>query len=396
MVTTSRLEERVAPSANAISASIDAKRLDEPFTSPYLTEQIITYIGNKRALLGFISSGVERVRSRLGRERISSFDVFAGSGIVSRFLATVSERLTACDLELYAAILNRCYLSDRRQVDQGLVRSWIDRMNEAARTSPIDGVISELYAPVDDECIRAGERVFYTRRNARYLDTARQVIDRAPDLIRDHLLAPLLYVASVHANTAGVFKGFYKDRRTGIGQFGGTGRDALKRICKPLEIPYPLHIDHVCACTVRHGDANAIARETEEVDLAYIDPPYNQHPYGSNYFMLNLIAENRRPRSLSPVSGIPSDWTRSDYNKRSLASSALENLVRTLRARFLLVSFNSEGFIDKDEMLALLGTVGRVEVLETPYFAFRGSRNLASRSLRTTEYLFLVDKRRPR
>ena len=360
--------------------------------STYLTEQIITYIGNKRALLRFIGDGVARVQARLGRERLRSIDVFAGSGVVSRLLTTVSQRLTACDLEPYSAILNRCYLSNRHEVDESLVRGWIDRMNELATRAPIDGLIASLYAPANDQRIRPGERVFYTSRNARYLDSARHLVDQAPAHIRDHLLAPLLYVASVHANTAGVFKGFYKDRRTGIGQFGGTGRDSLLRICRPLAIPYPIYHDHACASTVRQGDANAIVRAHDEVDLAYIDPPYNQHPYGSNYFMLNLLADYQPPRSISAISGIPADWQRSDYNKRGLARAALEDLVRTLRARFLLVSFNSEGFIAKDDMLALLGSVGRVEVLETPYVAFRGSRNLASRSLRTTEYLFLVEK----
>ena len=53
------------------------------------------------------------------------------------------------------------------------------------------------------------------------------------------------------------------------------------------------------------------------VDVAYLDPPYNQHPYGSNYFMLNLLASGREPAAeeLSQVSGIPKNWNRSHYNK---------------------------------------------------------------------------------
>ena len=37
------------------------------------------------------------------------------------------------------------------------------------------------------------------------------------------------------------------------------------------------------------------SREYADLDLAYFDPPYNQHPYGSNYFMLNLLVHYRRP-----------------------------------------------------------------------------------------------------
>ncbi|MDR0684304.1 MAG: DNA adenine methylase [Spirochaetaceae bacterium] len=40
-----------------------------------------------------------------------------------------------------------------------------------------------------------------------------------------------------------------------------------------------------------NGDSNKIINNIPEVDLAYLDPPYNQHPYGSNYFMLNLILD---------------------------------------------------------------------------------------------------------
>ena len=52
----------------------------------FLSEQIITYIGNKRALLEFIGKGLEIVQNRLGKKKLVSADLFAGSGIVSRYL----------------------------------------------------------------------------------------------------------------------------------------------------------------------------------------------------------------------------------------------------------------------------------------------------------------------
>ncbi len=129
----------------------------------------------------------------------------------------------------------------------------------------------------------------------------------------------------------------------------------------------------------------------DAVDLAYIDPPYNQHPYGSNYFMLNLINGYVRPLEISPVSGIPVDWNRSSYNKRNLASKAFMEMIYVIKAKYLLVSYNSEGFF-VDEMLTMLRDVGSVEMTETQYNAFRGSRNLRNRSIHTKEYLFLVSK----
>jgi adenine-specific DNA-methyltransferase len=106
--------------------------------------------------------------------------------------------------------------------------------------------------------------------------------------MKDLLLGPLLSEASVHANTAGVFKGFYKNRHTGVGQFGGSGSDALTRILGRIVLEVPVLSLFECEYEVFQEDANALVHKLRGLDLAYIDPPYNQHPYGSNYFMLNL------------------------------------------------------------------------------------------------------------
>ena len=128
--------------------------------------------------------------------------------------------------------------------------------------------------------------------------------------------------------------------------------------------------------------------------MAYFDPPYNQHPYGSNYFMLNLLAEYKRPdlEKISRVSGIPKDWNRSAYNKKNKVMEVFAQLVKEVKAKYLLVSFNSEGFISKDEMIDLLSSCGKVQVLESEYNTFRGSRNLSGRDIHVKEYLFLVKK----
>ena len=94
--------------------------------------------------------------------------------------------------------------------------------------------------PKDESEITKDDRVFYTTTNARRLDNYRRMIDRILPDFRDLLLGPLLSTASVHSNTAGVFKGFYKDRITGVGQYGGTGLDALKRIKGKIKIEMPV------------------------------------------------------------------------------------------------------------------------------------------------------------
>src|ERR1019366_7638156 len=78
---------------------------------------------------------------------------------------------------------------------------------------------------------------------------------------------------------------------------------------------------------VHQTDANVLVREVGGFDVAYFDPPYNQHPYGSNYFMLNLLLSYEEPRETSRVSGIPTSWQRSDYNVRSKALARLSELI---------------------------------------------------------------------
>jgi len=190
-----------------------------------------------------------------------------------------------------------------------------------------------------------------------------------------------------------VFKGFYKNRRTQAGQFGGSGSDALGRILGTIVLDVPVLSRFECEIEVFKRDANALARELGDLDVAYLDPPYNQHPYGSNYFMLNLIANYRRPAEVSAVAGIPTDWQRSGYNVRSRSLPLLCDLAETIDSRFLLVSFNDEGFIAPAEMRAMLERLGTVDVIETQYNAFRGSRNFDRRSIHVTEQLFLVEKR---
>ena len=383
----------------------------------FLQNQLITYIGNKRALLDFIGEGVREVQKRLDRSQLSCLDVFAGSGIVSRYLKQYASSLTVNDLEKYSCIINRCYLSNKSEINieelQKLhsslckkIDSKMALLEKSEKGFKNAGFISELYAPSDEEKIEKGERCFYTPYNAAYLDLARQLIEKevAPEL-RDFFIAPLLSEASIHANTAGIFKGFYKNSKTGTGQFGGNGRNSLSRIRGKIELPFPVFSEFECRSRVFSNDANLLVKDEAvyepefttdgSFDLAYFDPPYNQHPYGSNYFMLNLIAEYCRPdvQNISCVSGIPRDWNRSDYNNKRRVAEVFLELVRNVRAKYVLVSFNSEGFIPKDEMISLLSSCGKVNVLESEYNAFRGSRNLSGRDIHVKEFLFLVEKK---
>lgn len=363
-------------------------------SSDYLSRHLITYIGNKRALLGQIGKAVQHVKQRLGKNKLRSFDAFSGSGVVSRLLKAHSSYIASNDLEDYATVMSRCFLANQSELDQHVLRECISLLNAQVLEAPFPpGFIEEMYAPRDDSKISKSDRVFYTKKNARLIDNYRRLIDGLPGQMKDFALAPLLSEASIHANTAGVFKGFYKDRDTGIGKFGGTGADALLRILADIQLSQPSLSMFECAYEVFQDDANQVARKVRDIDLAYLDPPYNQHPYGSNYFMLNLITRYERPSEVSAVSGIPIDWNRSGYNVRAESLNLMTDLVDNIDARFLLVSFNNEGFIDPSDMLTMLSKHGKVESFEIKYNAFRGSRSFENRPIHTTEHLFLVEKK---
>jgi len=359
----------------------------------YLSKQLVTYIGSKRALLGHIATAVAKVKERMGKDRLRILDAFAGSGAVSRFFKAHSSFLVSNDIEDYAAVVGRCYLRNRSTINMEALTETVRRLNEAVDDPGFDaGFIQELYSPDQEHRVTAHDRVFYTPANARRLDNYRRLIETVPADYRDLLLGPLLSEASVHVNTAGVFKGFYKDRRTGVGRFGGSGSDALARITGEIRLETPVLSRFECEVRVHQEDANELVREARGFDLAYLDPPYNQHPYGSNYFMLNLLVHYRRPDRISKVSGIPAGWRRSDYNVRSKCLARLKDLLLAVDARFILLSFNDEGFVTPRQLCHVLHEVGPVETVQVRYNAFRGSRNLRNRGIHVTEHLFLVER----
>jgi adenine-specific DNA-methyltransferase len=359
----------------------------------FLSSQLITYLGNKRSLLEFIDDGLTLVKTKIKKRKLTSLDLFSGSGVVSRYLKRNSNLVISNDLESYSEIINKCYMTDKINISPQLDIYFKELSEFLAHEDKFkSGFIQNLYAPKNSDAIIADERCFFTTRNAKYLDTARQLISKLPDDLQPFLLAPLLSEASIHANTSGVFKGFYKNTETGLGQFGGNNKNALTRICGNIQLKLPVLSNFNCVSQVYREDANTLIHKLDEVDIAYIDPPYNQHPYSSNYFMLNLLTNYVEPINISKVSGIPEDWNRSLFNKKDQAIIALTSLVNNIKAKFLLISFSDDGFISKAEMMALLNTVGTVTVLEKKYNTFKGSKNLKDRNLYVKEYLYVVAK----
>lgn len=360
----------------------------------FLTTQIITYLGNKRSLIGYIETEIKEIALSLKKEKLICADLFSGSGIVSRMLKAYSKKLIVNDLENYSKVINSCYLTNKIDFPKEKYYELKNKIEELCQKEKISGIITKNYAPKDDSNIQAGERVFYTRENALLIDTYRFLIDKVvtDEGLKKFFLAPLITQASIHVNTSGVFKGFYKDKNTGIGCFGASGRNALSRIFGKIELKEPIFSNFEAEVEIYQKDTVLLAKELKNLDVAYLDPPYNQHPYGSNYFMLNLILKNKLDVEISKVSGITQDWNRSVFNKADTALKAMKEIIETLDSRFIIISYNSEGFISFEEMTEMLKKYGKLKTIEIEYNTFRGSRNLSSRKIYVNEYLFVLEK----
>jgi adenine-specific DNA-methyltransferase len=372
---------------------------------PYLQDQLIAYIGNKRALQPFLAG----IFSRLVRPGAVFLDPFAGSGAVSRLARWLGCRVLANDWEPYAYVLNFASLcvgsSEVEGLFRGAARALLAELNSLG--APRREYVARHYAPRSTAAADyRTERLFYTRENALAIDAMRERLEELypgfqpadpEDRKRKYLLlASLLYGASTHVNTSGVFKACHKG-------FGGHGRDALGRILAPIHLRLPELLDGPPA-EAGCQEAADFARG-RPADLCYLDPPYNQHQYGSNYHLLNTIAlwdrpavsqERRADGSLRRKAGIREDWvrTRSAYCYRASAAAALAGLLEAVDARYLVLSYSTEGLVPFEELEALLEAQGELELYGSGYVKYRGGRQSISRQVHNVELALVLDRGR--
>lgn len=368
---------------------------------PYLTDQLIPYIGNKRKLLPLIYKAISRTGVKSG----TFLDVFAGSGVISRLAKTVGLKVIANDWEPYCEILNKVYIGMNKPPEFnsfGGIENTIAALNELPGSA---GYIANHYCPADDEDYDCEtERMFYTQENGRRIDAIREQIvlwkneNKIDEYEEAALLAPLIYQASYCSNTSGVFKGFHRG-------WGGATKTAWYRIRSYLTLAVPVFYDNNQDNLVLRDDAAQIASEIE-CDIAYLDPPYNQHQYGSNYHLLNTIALWDKPKISRNISNngvrdkaaIRRDWRtlrRSAYCYKSSALDAFQDLVAKLKARYILVSYSTDGIIDLADLLSCLGERGELSVVVKKYKRYRVSSQRPSPRPHTTEFVAIVDTQKP-
>lgn len=383
---------------------------------PYLGAQLIPYLGNKRALLPHLWRAFNELAEEFGPARSGPYrflDAFAGSGSVSRLAKRLGFKVAANDWEPYSKAINECWLAmgpeDLKSAFPRGVEAAFEAWNRMHPGHPAhDGAsfgqpyLARWYAPESTEAPQLGrERLFYTAENARFIDSGRNRLDQeypnpepgSPAYhARTALLGAILLEAAVHSNTSGVFKAYHRG-------FGGHGKDALGRIMARMELEVPMLAE---GPAVELGSMDAAAfLSGRSADIAYLDPPYNQHQYGSNYHLLNTICLWDRPPmplelgpdgNLARKAGIPEGWraTSSAFCSRPSAKAALQSALDAADARTIVLSWNGEGFLSDGELVALLADRGAIEARALSYLQYRGGRQSEARANPNNEFLFIV------
>lgn len=378
-------------------------------TDEYLFHQLVPYLGNKRRLLHLILEALEMTGTMTTENKTAPApifaDFFAGSGVVSRLARQNGYRVIANDWEPYSHALNNAVLScvEAPAFKQlGGYQQAIDHLNHLPL---VNGWVTQHLCPKDDEHYDPiTDRLFFKRKNGMRIDAIRQQIAawQAEGAI-DHvemsaLLAPLLYSASFVSNTSGVFKSFHHG-------WGGKTQTALERIESLLWLAPSRFCDQGIvnqpAAEIWCVDAQHLANQMAhfEVDVAYLDPPYNQHAYSSNYHVLNSLTLWDQLNLPSPdtkgyKSGIDRAWRKerpSLYNSSKYAKEAYEKLLATVNARYILTSYSTDGNISATDLLKANLTRGKVMLVTQDVPRYRVSKQRQSERARVLEFIVITD-----
>jgi len=115
------------------------------------------------------------------------------------------------------------------------------------------------------------------------------------------------------------------------------------------------------------GDASELASRIGPVDFAYLDPPYNQHRYYTNYHVWETLVRWDAPAHYGVACkrvDARDHESRSAFNSRRTMPGALAKVVSDIDAKVVAVSCNDESWISRDELVELCSARGHVEILE--------------------------------
>ncbi|MET3961128.1 adenine-specific DNA-methyltransferase [Marmoricola sp. OAE513] len=335
---------------------------------------MIKYLGSKRALVGVLGE----IATRVGAT--TAVDLFTGTTRVAQEFKKRGLEVTAHDVATYSEVLGNCYIStdadavDRAELDDALAR--------LAALPGRAGYFTETF------CIQSR---FFQPHNGARVDAIRDLLESE---YRDSPLFPVLLTSLMLAadrvdSTTGVQMAYLK-------QWAPRAYHDLD-LRAPELIPGTGH-------TLR-GDATRTIDLLPRVDLMYLDPPYNQHRYFTNYHVWETLVRWDEPESYGIARkrvDARDEETKSVFNLKREMAPAFADLVRRARADVLVVSYNDESWITAEEMTRALRDAGHEDVRMLAFDSKRyvgaqigihnnlGQRVGEVKRLRNVEYVFVA------
>lgn len=329
---------------------------------------MVKYIGSKRTLVPLIS----QVAARLPVQ--TACDLFAGTTRVGQAFRRLGLEVLSNDLASYSEALGHAYVvageQERRAAEPILA--------ELAALPGAPGYVTQTF------CIES--RYFQPHNGAR-IDAIRQAIDgySVGPAVRGLLLTSLLEAADRVDSTTGLQMAYLKKW--------------APRSFNELELRMPAPVDGPRGSVTRF-DANALAPSVD-TDLVYIDPPYNQHSYFSNYHVWETIVRWDAPQTYGIArKRVDCRDVKSPYNSKRAAGQAFDELLDGLSTPWMIVSFNNEGFHEPEHVYRRLQDHGYVNSVELDFkryvgaqigiFNPNGDKVGAVSHLRNKEVLFVI------
>ena len=361
------------------------------------TTQGIKYAGSKLKLLPYILDLARRTDAK------SALDGFSGSTRVSQAFAQSGYRVVSNDIAVWSEIFGQCYLLSDRPKD-----SYSTLIRSLNQVQPRDGWFTEHYGgePNSGSSVqRDGLKRPWQIHNTRKLDGIRQEIDRLS-------LSPIERAVALTSLILGL------DRvDSTLGHFVSYLQKWSPRSFHDLYLEVPDLVAYECQHDVRRGDIFDLA--DCDVDLAYFDPPYGSNNekmppsrvrYASYYHVWTTIclndfpevfgkAKRRRDTSDTFSGSVFEEFKRNPRTGRFIAVEAVERLIQSTAARWVILSYSSGGRATADELHNILSLKGEVvDVVEVDY-----KRNVMAGMKWTNawlreaecpnrEFLFLIDK----
>jgi adenine-specific DNA-methyltransferase len=337
------------------------------------------YIGNKTRLLPFILRTLEKEGIGAG----AVHDAFAGTASVSRALKEKGWQVYSSDLLMSSYVFQRAYV-----VADGADASLTEKARELSQITPRESFISEHFAPAGG--VTSAGRMYFTVENAARIDAAREELERwrkSGAIGEDDyylLLAGIIEGADRVANTAGVYASYMKRWQP----------NARRTFSVSIEAPVPGKPAFASLM-----DATEAARAIGEIDLIYIDPPYNSRQYVAYYHIPEILARGwseGEPAIRGKVGLLAGEDGRSQWSHGRRVQKLFAGLLAESGARHALVSFNSEGHLEPEKLEALLRKAapdGRVSHFTQRYRRYRADSDHEGRKYHrdfAQEHLYMV------